>query len=278
MTVAVVTDSAAALPRDLAAARGVTVVSMWLTVDGKPVREGEFPLEGLVERQGVTTSGPTPAEFETAIHDRMNPDGVVVCTIASTMSSTYSAAVMAASALDGPVRVVDTATAAGAEALVVLAAADAAAAGLTLDGVEAAARRVADRVRLLALVPNLDHLVRSGRVPGIAGWAGRRLGITPLFEFREGKARGLRPALGVDGALDRIVGAFRRSRVVGARPHVAALHALAPDAATTLLARVREEVEPASAFVSEFGSVMVVHTGPGLVGLAWWWEGADEPR
>jgi len=38
---------------------------------------------------------------------------------------------------------------------------------------------------------------------------------------------------------------------------------------------VRAEVEPELEFVSEFGSVMVVHTGPGLAGLAWWWS---DPR
>jgi hypothetical protein len=25
-------------------------------------------------------------------------------------------------------------------------------------------------------------------------------------------------------------------------------------------------------FVGEFGPVMVVHTGAGLAGLAWWWD------
>ena len=35
---------------------------------------------------------------------------------------------------------------------------------------------------------------------------------------------------------------------------------------------VNEEIEPATAFVGSFGTVMVVHTGPGLVGLAWRWE------
>jgi len=27
-----------------------------------------------------------------------------------------------------------------------------------------------------------------------------------------------------------------------------------------------------SAFIGEFDAVMVAHTGPGLLGLAWWWE------
>jgi fatty acid-binding protein DegV len=50
------------------------------------------------------------------------------------------------------------------------------------------------------------------------------------------------------------------------------LHALAPEAAQRLLDRVEAEVTPATKFTGEFGSVMVVHTGPGLYGLAWWWE------
>jgi DegV family protein with EDD domain len=134
------------------------------------------------------------------------------------------------------------------------------------------AKQVIEQVRLIATVPSLDHLVRSGRVPNIAGWAGRRLGINPLFEFGGGKVRPLRPALSFDAALDRILGQFRRSEPAGAHAHVVALHAAAPDAAARLLEKVEEHVAPASAFVGEFGPVMVVHTGPGLVGLAWWWE------
>jgi DegV family protein with EDD domain len=271
--VAVVTDSAAALPQDLAARYGVTVVPMWLTVLGVPEPEGRRPLEELVTEPDVQTSAPTPGEFETAIKETgAGSDSVLVLTIASSMSATYQSASVAAQAVDGPVRVVDTATAGGAEALVVLAAAEVAQRGGTLDEVEARARVVIDRVRLVATIPTLDHLVRSGRVPGIAGWAGRRLGINPLFEFRGGKVRRLRPALSKEAALDRIVALVHRSRPEGARLHVAALHALAVETANELLARVSELEHPTTAFVGEFGPVMVVHTGPGLAGLAWWWE------
>ncbi len=199
-------------------------------------------------------------------------DGVVVLTIAASMSATHQSATVAAKSVGGPVRVIDTATAGGAEALVVLAAAEAALAGADLAGVEARARTVIDRVRLVATIPSLDHLVRSGRVPGIAGWAGRRLNINPLFEFRGGKVRRLRPALSNAAALDRIVALVARSRIAGARLHVAALHALAVETAHVLLDRVQEELQPATSFVGEFGPVMVVHTGPGLAGLAWWGE------
>ncbi|MFM8302685.1 MAG: DegV family protein, partial [Actinomycetota bacterium] len=137
--------------------------------------------------------------------------------------------------------------------------------------VAAEARRVAERVRLVATLPGLDHLVRSGRVPGIAGWAGTHLGLHPLFEFHDGAVRLLRPALSPDAATDRMLDRVVRTGPSGARLHVAALHALAQSVADALLERLGDQA-PVEAFVAAFGPVMVVHTGPGLVGVAWWWD------
>jgi DegV family protein with EDD domain len=281
MTVRIVTDTAAALPERIAAAHDIAVVPMWVTVEGTTSPETEVALTDLLAHEHVTTSGPAPGEFEAVIKEqqRLTDDGVLVLTIASTMSSTHESAVLGARAAGGAVEVVDTTTAAGAQALVVLAAADAAAAGGSLAHVAAAARAAIPQTRLVATVPTLDHLVRSGRVPNIAGWAGRHLGLAPLFEFREGGAHATRPARGSQAAYDRIIARWRRDRVDGARLHVAALHAQAERAAASLLARVRAELdaEPATAFVGPFGTVMVVHTGPGLVGLAWRWEPVSPP-
>ena len=44
MTVAVITDSAAALPTDLATGADIAVVPMWLTWRGRPEPEGTRPL------------------------------------------------------------------------------------------------------------------------------------------------------------------------------------------------------------------------------------------
>jgi len=154
----------------------------------------------------------------------------------------------------------------------VLAAAEAAARGESLDAVAAVAQRVIERVHLVATVENLDRLIASGRVPGIAALANRWLGLQPLFEFRGGSAHPLRPAFSRDAALDRMLAAWRNSIEPGARLHAAALHAEAEEDATRLLKQVVTERTAATAFVAPFNSVMVVHTGLGLVGLAWWWE------
>jgi DegV family protein with EDD domain len=279
--VGVVTDSASSLPVDLAGANGVTVVPMWVAIGGQQYRDGELSLAEVLERagEGLSTSGPAPGELAEAASAADQGDGVVILTLSQAMSGVYQSARLAMDLLEGEkVAVVDTGTAAGAEGLVVLAAARAARDGLPLGSVVDEARRAADRVRLLATLPSLDYLARGGRVPGAAAWGARWLGLNPVFEFRESKVKPLRPARGSRLARQRIVDIWARDveqqRRRGALLHAAALHAVEPAVAEELLAEVRRRYEPTTAFVGSFSPVMVAHTGPGLVGLAWWW---DEP-
>jgi fatty acid-binding protein DegV len=121
----------------------------------------------------------------------------------------------------------------------------------------------------------LEHLVRSGRVPGIAGLAGKMLGVNPLFELRRGKVRALRPAFSRESAFDRIVEMWLGSKGAATRSSVVALHAMAPDAAKKLRERVLELADPDPLLVSAFGAAMIAHAGPGVAGLAWRWHGSS---
>lgn len=270
--VTVITDSAAALPADLADECGVRIVPLWLHVGADSFRDGDVPLADLVDRldEPFSTAGPSPVEFKEAMTTATERGPVVVLTVASTMSSTYAAALLGARQADHDVFVVDTRTAAGAQGLVVLAAARAAAAGAGVGDVLGVAQRVIDRVRLVATVPDLTRLARSGRLPEAARRLGARVGAQPLFELRAGRVRPMRPAFGRTAALDRIVERCASGRD-GGRLHVAVLHALDPAAADTLSTRIAE-LDPASCFVGPFSPVMVAHTGPGLAGVAWWRE------
>ena len=273
-SVVIVTDSAASIPDELVSRFGIVVVPMSVVVGGAVHADGDLSMVEVMARvrEGLSTSAPSPGEFLDALRAHQREAGALVLTVSKDMSACFKAASTAARMVDGNVRVFDTGTAAGGQGLVVLAAAEAAAAGASLEEVEAAARVAAARVRLVATMESLDRLAASGRVPNVAALAGRWVGLRPLFEFREGRARPLRPAFSREAALDRIVASWRVSRIDGARLHVAALHAQAEEEAKRLLEAVAGDVEPATAFVAAFSSVMVVHTGLGLVGLAWWWE------
>lgn len=281
MAVAVVTDSAAAIPAELARRLGLTVVPMRLTIGdhGAEATEGDgLDLDEVVRRfdEGVHTSGPAPAAFLEAIRRADRGEGVAVITVSERMSSTHKSAVLAAESLElgegaKGAMVVDSWSAAGGQALVVMAACEAARQGLALDEVARRAQEIRAQVRMVAAVDTLDYLVKGGRLPDLAGRAGRYLGVRPLFEFRAGRIRPLRPALSREGSLDALLGHWRRSRRDGAPLHVVVSHALDPHTAERLAEAVRAEVVPATCLVEPFGPVMVAHTGPGVVGLAWHW-------
>lgn len=271
MTVTIVTDSAAALPAETVQEHGVRVVPLWLHIGDQRYRDGDLSLEELVARfdEPITTAAPSPGEFLRTMSDARRSGPVVVLTVAGQISTTFDAAMLAAKELDDQVLVVDTDTAAGAQGLIVLAAARAAAEGADVEQVIDVARRVGERVRLVATVADLERLARSGRVPEAARWVGDRLGVRPLFEFRSGRARPLRPAFSREAALDRIAQRCAQADGEG-RLHVAVLHALDPAAADVLTRRVAP-FNPVS-YIGPFSPVMVAHTGRGLAGLAWWRE------
>jgi DegV family protein with EDD domain len=290
MSVHVVTDSAASLPSGAAERLGIVVVPMTLVLGGVVYADGDLAPFEVVDRAGresVTTSSPSPGDFLKAVasateHEESRGQ-VLVLTVSSSMSATYEVARTAASYVDdAEVPVVDTRTAAGAQGLVVMAAAELAQTGASLDEVTRRAQRAARSVRLMASLRSLDHLARSGRVPGAAAWAGRSFGVRAMFEFTAGGVRPRRPARSERGALERMVGAMTQSRPSdsdrtgeGAVLRAAVMEAQAAESADRLLGLVAKAAPTADVFEAPFSSVMIAHTGPGLVGLAWWWEASD---
>ena len=160
------------------------------------------------------------------------------------------------------------------------AAARSAAGGDPLAVVAARASDVSRRVRLVALIAQLDELARSWRVPGVVTTTGR-VGVRPLFEVRDGTVRRMRPAFGLPASERRIAREIVRE-AHGLQPHglqrhhlhLAALHGHERGSGDRLLAMVRRHVDPATSFVAELSPPMMLHTGPGVSGLAWWWDAA----
>lgn len=271
MGVLVVTDSAAALePADAA---DVAVVPITLSVGDGEYADGALPdaeLERLLARHGTaTTSAPAPGAWLQAVEGTV--EGAVCVTVSDQLSSSHKSARVAAGLAGVPVEVVDSGTAAGAQALVVLAAAAAARVGGDVAEVAEVARRAAGEVRLVGTLSSLDRLVRGGRVPGVAGAAGKMLGVNPLFELRNGRVRPLRPAFSRQGALDRMLALIVASRRGDARAQVVVSHALADLDAALLAERARAAVDPQLVLTGRFGAALLAHAGPGTLGLSWRW-------
>lgn len=271
-------DSACSLGTSIAAEHGVRLVPMQIEFGGRIVPETELGPEEIVESlgTGLSTSAPSPGAFAAAIEEADGGAGVVVLTVSSKLSASYAAASLAAGLTGVETRVVDTSTAAGAEGLVVLAACRAAREGRSVEATAQRAALAARGVRLVAAVGSLEHLARSGRVPQAANWAGAQLGLQAMFELSAGRIRLARPVRGTARADEAMVGRVVRSDPLdGSRLHVAGMHSFDERDAAGLVEALERSCSPAYTLVGSFGPVMLVHTGPGMRGLAWLWDPDD---
>jgi fatty acid-binding protein DegV len=95
------------------------------------------------------------------------------------------------------------------------------------------------------------------------------LDIKPVFEFRDGEAVPVARTRTRRRALAQIEGDTIRD--AGARPlHLAVIHAAAEDEACELLARIAASAQVVEHLVTEVTPVIGAHTGPGLVGTAFY--------
>ncbi|MCA1844631.1 MAG: DegV family protein [Actinomycetota bacterium] len=269
----VVTDSAANLPADLAAELGVLVVPLHLTIGERVFRDGvDIGMQEFYEqlKQGedvATTSAPSPGDFLEVFRGVPEGEDIVCVTVAAAVSATNLAARTAASQLDRPIEIVDSTNASMAEGFVAIEAARSARAGAPTEEVVHRAERVAARSRILATIDTFEFLRRSGRVRRAQAYAATMLNIKPVFEFKDGDAEGVARPRTRGRALERIV-ADTVKEAAGTGLHLAAFHALAEADAKELVRRVEAEVEVVESYVVEATPVVGAHTGPGLVGTA----------
>jgi DegV family protein with EDD domain len=140
-----------------------------------------------------------------------------------------------------------------------------------VDEVVARARSVAGRARLCAAIDTFEFLRRSGRVTKLQAYAATRLDIKPVFRFQHGEAGPVARPRTRSRALARVV--EEALAEIGGRPvHLAGIHAGAEAEARDMMARVAAQTEVVEEYVTEFTPVMGAHTGPGVVGLAFYCE------
>ena len=115
-------------------------------------------------------------------------DGVLCLTLSSKLSATYASAVTAADTFTAiPVRVVDTRSVTMGQGLMVIAAAEEAAAGAGLDQLVAAAEDRTSRIRVYGVLGGLDFLQRGGRIGGAQALLGSLLSIKPVIMVKDGE-------------------------------------------------------------------------------------------
>ncbi|HVE73887.1 MAG TPA: DegV family protein [Mycobacteriales bacterium] len=273
--VAVVTDSTAYLPEQVATDLGVRVVPLHVALGSRSGAEGvdvsPADVASALAGRGasVTTSRPAPSDFAAA-YRAAGVTCVVSVHLSSQLSGTYDAAQLAAKevAEEGiEVRVVDSATVAMGLGFAVMAAAEQAAAGATVDAVQQRATDAAAATSTLFYVDTLEHLRRGGRIGAAAALVGTALAVKPLLHVVDGRIAPLEKVRTASKALARLED-LAVERAGAAEVDIAVHHLAAADKAGLLADRLRARLPGLRLLhVSEVGAVVGAHVGPGLLGV-----------
>jgi DegV family protein with EDD domain len=275
--VAIVTDSTATLPKDLVEELDIRVVPVVLVFGGETYRDGvditpEEVYRRLRSGEGIPTSAaPSVGDFLRVYATAGQQASTIVSIhMSPKLSSTHTVATAAGELLDDvEVRVVDCQTAAIGQGFVVLEAARAAAAGATLDEVQRRIEEVAPKVSLLFTLDSLEYLRRGGRIGGAAAMAGSLLQIRPVLYLSEGRVKVFSKPRTKHRAVALILRQMEKQ--VGGRPiRAAVLHADALREAEELRQSLADRFDCVELLISEFTPVMGAHTGPGLLGVAFY--------
>ena len=277
---AVVTDSTAYLPPEMATGNSIGVVSLYVNFAGdRTERETDLmqDLDTLYDElrsaeQWPTTSQPSVGDFVTAYEPLLADGGEVVSIhISDGISGTVGSARQAAELLEKEgkggerIRVVNSQSAAGGLGMIVLGAARVAQRGEDADAVAARAEEVRESLKMWFAVDTLEFLKRSGRIGAASAWIGSTLKIKPILTLEQ-EITPVERVRTSSRAFERMVAYAEERHQAGADAWVVQ-HIQSRDEAERLAERCRQVFERDPVFVSEIGPVLGVHTGPGLLGV-----------
>ena len=281
---AILTDSAAGLPPALMARHRIHVAPMTIRVgDDETIDVPGTDYGGIydaVRRKPevpVTVSAPLPHTWRDAIVSIAadnGTDSVLIITMSAHFSTSYDAARVGAQwaatqVPDVRVKVIDSKTVAGAQALVCIAAADAANAGAKIDAVSEATNHASRRVQAVAMLGTLGQIHRVTRLPTFALKAARNLPIKPVVSFRASEwSLVARPLIRRTG-IRKVRTAAENGLATGDNTRAIVMHVQCEQDAVGVADELTAATPAAEITVCEMHPFAGVPAGAGTVGVAW---------
>lgn len=275
-TIALVTDSTADIPLEIAKEHNIHVIPLKVVfgeneyLDGIDLHPDEF-YQMLSQAEALPSSSqPSPADL-TKLYERLleNYSEVISIHLSTGLSGTVNAARLAGEKFRGKIHVVDSKSISLGIGLLVMEAAKSIQAGLGASDVVKKLKEARDNSEVLFTLNTLEYLRKGGRIGKVSGMVGSMLHVKPVVRVNEdgiytpyGKTRTQEQALITIEKGFQQLAKGRRAVWLGIA------HGSALEAATRLKSRLENLLNIETSMFTKVGPVIGVHTGPGTVGAA----------
>jgi len=276
MGVRIVTDSTADIPKSMAERLGIEIVPLKVHfkdkqfIDGVDIDSATFFRMMREAKDIPTTSQVNPDEFEPIFRRiREAGDEILGIFLSSKMSGTAQSAFIARQNLgDEGIHLVDTGTVTFAEGLLVLEAVDMAKNGMDAASIAARLEEMKGKCRLYAVVDTLEYLKKGGRLSPASAILGTVLNIKPVITVENGLVDAVGKARGTQKAFDWMEQQMKKNGQTLNGKRVALGHTDSPEKLAQIKEWLMKRWAPTETVVSEIGTVVGAHAGPGCTGFA----------
>jgi len=274
----IITDTVAGIPQNLAEEYQIRVIPAAIII-----YNGTSYIEGVTlsvseayqlirkDPDRFTTSALTPAQFLDEYRElSKKTKDILHIALSSSLSANYRTAGLASEMLlkESPqtnLKIFDCKTVAGAQGLIVLSAAKAAAMGMSLDQVAGITEQVRQKTKGIMMLDTLRYVYRTGRMSKMASRIASMFNIKPINRMTdEGTLEFVDKVRNRESGYKRLIDLIKEEAKTESL-HFMIMHAAAPEMADRLAELLRQEFNCLRVLISEYSPVMGYGAGPGAI-------------
>ena len=271
MTVAVVVDSTADIPKHLREELNISVVPLTILfgkeafLDGVELSNDQFYSRLVEGNIHPTTSQPSPGAF-VEVYEKLAQDheGIISIHLSGHLSGTVRSAQQAIEmGPNVPIRVIDSGSVSMGIGFLGIEAARMAQAGKSLDEIATHIESLTPKIRLWAVLDTLKYLERGGRIGRTRAFLGTLLNVKPMIQIR-GEVLPSEQVRTHKKAIARMVDL---ASAEAPYRQLAVLYSTGEHYAEELANQLAAIHPRDQIIVSQLTGVIGVHGGPGVVGV-----------
>lgn len=281
-SIALVTDSIADLPQEFIFNNQIQVLPMNLLIDSVSyldkvtLQSSYFYKLNRLAKENPTSAQPNSRTVENLFSFLgSHYQEIIVVTVAGKLSGTYHMIKEVATKFQTKnlkIAVIDSKQNSAAEGLVVMDAAEWIAEGLPFNQIVKNIELASQTTEILVSVNQLDAMVRSGRLPGIAGKVAKFINLKPIVGLDQaggGKIKGV--AFSTTSNEKKIMNQIKKRKKTDQILRYAVIHANDLERATKLSQEFTKEIGFPPTYVMEISTVVAMSAGEGCVAIALSW-------
>jgi len=278
--IALLTDTIADLPMSMVDEEQIHLIHLHLLfqemsfIDKLTITPAKILAYSKDAHRLPTSSQPDPKQIENILgYLKTYYDSVIVMTVSSQLSGTYSNVSKVAKAMSDEnftISVIDTKQNSGAQGLLVAKASALVNQGLSHEAIVENIKEQIPKSKILVRVKTLDSMIKSGRLSSRAGKIGKFIGLKPIVTLDakgEGALDGV--AFSTKGSLKKLVGHMQRIHKTQKITSYSIVHINNPEEAEEFAEVFTKLLGRAPDYITETSSIVAVGAGDGAVALSY---------